>query len=120
MVSTIVVALDGSEASERTLPVIRELAPPERMRLKIIHVRERLVGRGAGPLHVNDDELIERVKARAAELGQSGYETRLHIEKTMGCSPPTSSPGSPSSATPISSSPARAATGLSRACCWAR
>jgi nucleotide-binding universal stress UspA family protein len=87
MVSTIVVALDGSEASERTLPVLRDLAPPGGVTLEIVHVRERIVGRGAGPLHVNEDELVERVKARAAELSQAGYETHLHIETTAGVQP---------------------------------
>ena len=39
MVSTIVVALDGSEGSERTLPVLRKLAPPDGgVRLEIVHV----------------------------------------------------------------------------------
>jgi nucleotide-binding universal stress UspA family protein len=87
MISTIVVALDGSEASDRTLPVLRQLAEPNGVRLEIVHVREVLVGRAAGPLRVNEDELIERVKARAAELHQSGYDTHLHIEKTVGGQP---------------------------------
>ncbi|MGN6378994.1 MAG: universal stress protein [Gaiellales bacterium] len=87
MFSTIVVAMDGSEASERTLPVLRELAAPDGVRVEIVHVRERLVGRGAGPLRVDEDELIERVKARAAELSQAGYDTHLHIEKTAGGQP---------------------------------
>ena len=54
MFSTVVVALDGSDASERTLPVLRELTGPDGVRVEIVHVRERLVGRPAGPLHVNE------------------------------------------------------------------
>jgi nucleotide-binding universal stress UspA family protein len=84
MVSTIAVALDGSEASERTLPVLRQLAPPDGVALHIIHVQERLVGRAAGPARANEEELEERVKARAAELSQAGYETHLYMEKTTG------------------------------------
>jgi nucleotide-binding universal stress UspA family protein len=87
MFSTVVVALDGSEASERTLPVLRELAGPEGVRVEIVHVRERLVGRPAGPLHVNEDELTDRVKARADELAQAGYDTHLHVEPTVGTQP---------------------------------
>jgi len=87
MFSTVVVALDGSEASERTLPVLRELAGPDGVRVEIVHVRERLVGRPAGPLHVNEDELTDRVKAQAAELSRAGYDTHLHIEKTVGTQP---------------------------------
>jgi nucleotide-binding universal stress UspA family protein len=88
MFSTIVIALDGSEASERTLPLLRRLAPPDGVRLDIVHVREVLVGRAGGlPLHGNEDELIERVKARAAELAESGYDTHVHIETTVGGGP---------------------------------
>ena len=87
MFSKVVVALDGSEASERTLPVLRELAGPEGVRVEIVHVRERLVGRPAGPLHVNEDELTDRVKARADELAQAGYDTHLHVEPTVGTQP---------------------------------
>ena len=87
MFSTVVVALDGSEASERTLPVLRELARPDGVRVEIVHVRERLVGRPGGPLHVNEDELTDRVKAQADELAQAGYDTHLHIEPTVGTQP---------------------------------
>jgi nucleotide-binding universal stress UspA family protein len=87
MFSKVVVAVDGSEASERTLPVLRELAGPEGVRVEIVHVRERLVGRPAGPLHVNEDELTDRVKARADELAQAGYDTHLHVEPTVGTQP---------------------------------
>jgi nucleotide-binding universal stress UspA family protein len=88
MVSTIVVALDGSEASERTLPVLRELAAPDSgVRVELVHVREQLVGRAAGPARVNEDELVERVKARGAELAESGYDTHLTDKKTVGGQP---------------------------------
>jgi nucleotide-binding universal stress UspA family protein len=84
MASTIVVALDGSEASERTIPVLRQLAAPGESRVEVVYVRELVVGRGAGPLRVNEDELIERVKSRAAELSEAGYDTHTHIETTSG------------------------------------
>lgn len=88
MFSTIVVALDGSDASERTLPLLRQVASPAGVRVEIVHVREVLVGRAGGlPLHANEDELIGRVKARAAELAESGYDVRVHIEKTVGGGP---------------------------------
>jgi nucleotide-binding universal stress UspA family protein len=88
MFSTIVVALDGSEASERTIPLLRQLSAPDGVRLEIVHVREVLVGRAGGqPLHGNEDELIERVKARAGELAEAGYDTHVHIEATVGGGP---------------------------------
>ena len=88
MFSTIVIALDGSDASERALPLLRQLGAPEGVRLEIVHVREVLVGRAGGlPLHANEDELIERVKARATELAEAGYDTHVHIETTVGGGP---------------------------------
>jgi nucleotide-binding universal stress UspA family protein len=87
MVSTVVVALDGSEASERTVPMLRQLVGPDGVRIEIVHVRERLVGRAAGPMRVNEDELTDRVKAQAAELSKAGYDTHLHIERTVGVQP---------------------------------
>jgi nucleotide-binding universal stress UspA family protein len=87
MVSRVVVALDGSDASERTLPALRQLAAPDGVRVEIVHVCERLVGRPGGPLRVDEDELIEHIKAQAAELADSGYDTHLHIERTVGTQP---------------------------------
>jgi len=87
MISTVVVALDGSDASERTLPVLRELTGSDGVRVEIVHVRERLVGRPAGPLHVNEEELTDRVKAQADELAKAGYDTHVHIEPTVGTQP---------------------------------
>jgi nucleotide-binding universal stress UspA family protein len=87
MISTVVVALDGSDASERTLPVLRELTGSDGVRVEIVHVRERLVGRSAGPLHVNEEELTDRVKAQADELAKAGYDTHVHIEPTVGTQP---------------------------------
>ena len=87
MISTVVVALDGSDASVRTLPVLRELTGSDGVRVEIVHVRERLVGRPAGPLHVNEEELTDRVKAQADELAKAGYDTHVHIEPTVGTQP---------------------------------
>lgn len=39
MFSTIAVALDGSEAAERTLPVLRKLAAPGGASVEIVHVQ---------------------------------------------------------------------------------
>jgi nucleotide-binding universal stress UspA family protein len=87
MFSTIAVALDGSEAAERTLPVLRQLAVPDGTRVEIVHVQERLIGRAAGPRFVNEDELVERIKARAAELTEAGYDAHVHVEKTVSGQP---------------------------------
>jgi nucleotide-binding universal stress UspA family protein len=67
--------------------VLRELTGSDGVRVEIVHVRERLVGRPAGPLHVNEEELTDRVKAQADELAKAGYDTHVHIEPTVGTQP---------------------------------
>lgn len=82
MFSTIVLALDGSDASERGLPVLAQVAEPGKTRLEIVHVRElSLAMRGGSfPVRADEEEMLERVKARANELVSAGYETHVQIE----------------------------------------
>jgi nucleotide-binding universal stress UspA family protein len=88
MFSKIVLALDGSEPSERAIPVLRELAEAGTARVDIVHVRELMVGRAGGlPLHADEDEITERVRARAKDLADAGYDTHVHVESTVGGGP---------------------------------
>jgi nucleotide-binding universal stress UspA family protein len=88
MFSKFVLALDGSEPSERAIPVLRDLATAGSARIDIVHVRELMVGRAGGqPLHVDEDAIVERVKARAKELADAGYDTHVHVESTVGGGP---------------------------------
>lgn len=89
MFSTIVLALDGSDASERGLPLLAQVAEPGSTRLEIVHVRElSLAMRGGSyPTRADEDEMLERVKQRANELANAGYETHLHVETTASGGP---------------------------------
>ena len=88
MFSKIVLALDGSEPSERAIPVLRDLVEAGSARVDIVHVRQLMVGRAGGlPLHADEDEITERVRARAKDLADAGYDVHVHVESTVGDGP---------------------------------
>lgn len=80
MFNTIVLALDGSEASERAIPLAEDLAKQSGGRIIVGHVRELVVGRGGGQtLNANEDELEASVRATAAKLAESGIDTTVEV-----------------------------------------
>ena len=79
MFNKIVLALDGSEPSDRALPVARELAKQSGGQIDVVHVREIMGGRGGvHSVHVNEDELEKKVEAQVAELTGAGVKASMH------------------------------------------
>ena len=65
MFKVVVLGLDGSELSDRALPVARELAERDSGRIEVVHVRELMVGRAGGyPVYPNEDEIEAKVRRR--------------------------------------------------------
>lgn len=88
MFSKIVLALDGSEPSDRVIPVAKDVASAGTARIDIVHVREIIAGRAGGQTaRADEDELEQRVRAQAKELSEAGFDTHLHIESTVGGGP---------------------------------
>jgi nucleotide-binding universal stress UspA family protein len=80
MFNTILLALDGSEASQRAIPLAEDLAKQSGGRIIVGHVRELMVGRGGGqPINANEDELEASVRATAAKLSEGGIETAVEV-----------------------------------------
>jgi nucleotide-binding universal stress UspA family protein len=80
MFTTILLALDGSEASERAIPLAEDLAKQSGGRIIVGHVRELVVGRGGGQtVNANEDELEAGVRAAAARLAEGGIETTVEV-----------------------------------------
>jgi nucleotide-binding universal stress UspA family protein len=80
MFNTILLALDGSEASERAIPLAEDLAKQSGGRIVVGHVRELMMGRGGGqPVSANEDELEASVRKIAAKLAERGIETSIEI-----------------------------------------
>lgn len=83
MFKTIVVGLDGSEGAERALPFAVELARRDNAKIVIAHVEERILGKGGGPLHADEEEVVANIRRQAEELAAEGIETRVETSDVM-------------------------------------
>lgn len=84
MFEAIVLALDGSEPSDRAIPVATELAKQAGGRIVVAHIDERTVGRGdTQPVHIDEDELVEKIKGRAEELSAAGIDTTVELGRSV-------------------------------------
>jgi nucleotide-binding universal stress UspA family protein len=76
----IVLGLDGSEDSDRVIPVAQELAQKDGGRIEVVHVRELMVGRAGGyPAHVDEDELEAKVRKEVEQINSDGTKATLHV-----------------------------------------
>ena len=83
MYKTIVLALDGSEGSRRALPVATELAKRDGAKIVIVHVDERIVGKGGGDIHADEAAIQAEVRKHAEELQSEGIETTVEMRDVM-------------------------------------
>jgi len=83
MFETIVVAVDGSESSDRALDYAARLARSESSKLVLAHVTELIAGRAAGTVDVDNDERVAALRARAAEIKASGVDAELQQATSM-------------------------------------
>ena len=83
MFSTIAVALDGTERSLAAARYGAALAHEHSGRIVVAHVRELIAGRGAGPLHVDENERAAAVRRTVADLRAQGIETELYVSSTF-------------------------------------
>jgi nucleotide-binding universal stress UspA family protein len=83
MFDTIVLALDGSAASNKALDYAGTLAKESGGRIVAVHVREIMAGRGAGPIHVDEDEIQAGIRAQVKRLNDDGINAELQVTSTM-------------------------------------
>jgi nucleotide-binding universal stress UspA family protein len=84
MFETIVLALDGSEQSDRAIPVAAALAKQSGGRIVVAHVDERTFAKGdMPPVHPDEAELLERVKGQAEALASDGVEASVELETSV-------------------------------------
>lgn len=67
MFKSIVWATDGSSGAEHALPFAKDIAKANGARLVVVHVKEFMAGRGAGP--VNFDE--EKSRPRSESMSRT-------------------------------------------------
>jgi nucleotide-binding universal stress UspA family protein len=83
MFKTIVLALDGSEGSARAMSFAVELAKRDGAKLVIAHAEERIVGKGGGDIHADEDQIQAEIRSRAEELSAQGVETSVEMADVM-------------------------------------
>jgi nucleotide-binding universal stress UspA family protein len=75
----IVLALDGSDPSDRAIPFAQELAKQSGGRIDVVHVREIVGGRGGvHSVRVDEDSLESKVVGQVDALKAAGVTSELH------------------------------------------
>ena len=78
MFDVIVWATDGSANADLALDYVKKLAEGGRSRVVAVHVTELRVGRGAaGPVHLDEDELQQKIRGQVNDLKQAGIDASL-------------------------------------------
>jgi nucleotide-binding universal stress UspA family protein len=83
MFKTIVLALDGSDGSRKAIPFATKLAQNDKAAILIAHVEERNLGKGGGPLHVDEEEIKAEIRKQADELSAQGIDTSIQMVDVM-------------------------------------
>ncbi len=77
MFDVIVWATDGSANADLALDYVKNLAERGESQVVAVYVKEILMGRGAGPVHVNADELQQKIRGQVNDLKQAGIDASL-------------------------------------------
>jgi nucleotide-binding universal stress UspA family protein len=83
MFKAIVLALDGSDAAKRGIPIAVELAKEGKGKIVIAHVEERMATKGRALLDVDEDEIQAELRAMVKDLAAEGIEASLEMGDVM-------------------------------------
>jgi nucleotide-binding universal stress UspA family protein len=83
MFKVIIWATDGSSQAKRALPFAKDLAQANGARLIVVHAREIMAGRSAGPVHLDEDQVQAALGKQVADLKQQGLATTLQMGEVM-------------------------------------
>src|SRR5439155_14851726 len=82
MFKNVIWATDGSEASERALPIAVDLVRNGDGKLFVVHADEILTGRAGGfSMFADEDELRDALRAKVAELVSAGIDAEFQVVK---------------------------------------
>jgi nucleotide-binding universal stress UspA family protein len=76
---TIVLALDGSEASGRALALAQDLARQDNTRLVVAHVEQDIAAKGGATIPPTEDEIQAEIRRQAEELSAQRIETSVEM-----------------------------------------
>ena len=83
MFGTIVLAVDGSRPSDNAVDYAGRLAKESGGRIVAVHVKEIMAGRAAGPVHVDEEEILQKIRGQIQQLNDNGVKTDLQVASTM-------------------------------------
>jgi nucleotide-binding universal stress UspA family protein len=83
MFGTIVLAVDGSRPSDNAVDYAGRLAKESGSRIVAVHVKEIMAGRAAGPVHVDEDEILQKIRGQIKQLTDNGVKAELQVTSTM-------------------------------------
>jgi nucleotide-binding universal stress UspA family protein len=75
----IIWATDGSSGAEQAIPFAKGLAQAHGARLIVVHVNEIALGRAAGPVIFNEDEVQAAIRKQVEHLKQEGLDATLQL-----------------------------------------
>ena len=79
MFKVIIWATDGSSGAEHALSFAKGLAQAHGARLIVVHVNEIALGRAAGPVIFNEDEVQAAIRKQVEDLKQEGLDATLQL-----------------------------------------
>jgi nucleotide-binding universal stress UspA family protein len=83
MSKTIVLALAGTEHPGGPVRYAADLARERKTGIAVVHVKELIGGRAAGPLHVDEAHRLANVRRQVADLRAAGFTTELLSSSSM-------------------------------------
>ena len=85
MFDVIVWATDGSANADLALDYVKTLAEVGQSRVVAVYVKEIRVARGvgAGPVHLDEDELEQKIRGQVNDLKQAGINASLQAYPTV-------------------------------------
>jgi len=83
MFKVIVLALDGSEAAKRAIPIAVELAKAAKSKVVIAHVEERMATKGRAPVDADEDEVQADLRALVKDLAAEGIDAGIEMGDVM-------------------------------------
>ena len=83
MSKTIVLALDGTEQSGGPVRYAADVARERNAAIVVVHVKELIGGRAAGPMHVDEGDRLANIRRQVADLRAEGLTAELHSFSSM-------------------------------------
>lgn len=83
MFETVVLALDGSEHSDKALSMATQLVDEHDSKLHAVHVVEVVPGRGGGMLQLHENEMKAKIRGQIDELAESGIPVTLELHSAI-------------------------------------